>query len=409
MKQSLNFFLGKTNEQLIEELDHRHLALPLEETGIPHFDLGDWYAGGNKQRQLLVRIATWWRAYGFVSVGDPRIEATLLDELYDVAGEFFSLPNDVKIRYERDLENGFTPRYRERAAESDAPDDKEFYHVHGAHWEDDVFPEEVPAFETASRAWFEQMRMQAEIMLTIAAHAMGLPADLFIEQLNSKQTVLRLLHYFNDGVSPDLPLAGRHDDINFVTGLPPSRGRGEDGGLWCDAPDGGLIYVRNIPGVFRVIWNFGNMSAMRFFSVFRDIQHGVDRGETLERDSYSIPFFVHMGQQFPLVTIQSLQEALAFHTGRTVELFDGQISHDTVLLSKGDFFRYRLEAIDSKIERPSYSHVRPECFKISELRDRLGNEHCFSSEELARIPLFGRSDWLPGNYPLQLKRSLAHK
>lgn len=399
--QAQQDLLRMPNEQVFGLLNPDILALPLEVTGIPHFKLDWWYLGGQKRQQWLHEVALYWRYFGFVSVEDQRIEQSLLWKAYEAAEKFFELPDDVKNKYIRNLENGFTKRGGEGAAGAIVRDDKEFYHIHAEHWEDDVFPEEVEEFETALRAWFAVMRNQAEVMLTVAAYAMGIPAELLINQLNTMQTVMRILHYFNDGKHQDWPLSGKHEDINWITGLPPSVGRGKDKGLWCTDPSGVRVYVPNIEGLFRIIWNLGNMAALRFHGIFRDVTHGVDRGTTLSRNSYSMPFFVHMGREFPLVTVQTLQDGIEYLTGKSVQLFGGQAGQNDVIMSKGRFFDWRIEQIDTELGETDCSAKHPEEMRLSQLRTHLEVDLQLTSDEVNKLPLFGRG-FFPENFPVGL-------
>lgn len=385
-----------STESLSEKLDPKILALPIEETGIPHVSLTGYFS--TNRIEWIEKVSAFWRIYGFISVQDESINSDTLRYAYNAAIRFFQLPDDVKGLYTRDLEYGFTGRGGEKAAGEKLPDDKEFFHIHHGHYaKKDVFPKEVPHFEPSVTAWYKIMLEQSGIMLKIFSYGLGLNSNILQRQLGDGPSVMRLLHYFNDQQFLERPLAAGHDDINLITGLPPHIGRGSDKGLWCLGHDGEKVWVQNLK-VFRIIWNFGNMASMFCNGLYRDVFHGVERGIDLQPDSFSMPFFVHVNRapndDFPLVTLTSLQNGIYHYTGKNIvlppEFQTGNI------LTCGQFFRHRIQEIDTKLEDPKYDQT---VNSLGQLRQYL-NEAGIDDSQLNQIPLFGRG-WLPETFPLK--------
>src|ERR1700751_2327762 len=114
---------------------------------IPVVNLADFLSGDPQLKQAFVnQLGKAYEEVGFVAVKNHGISDDLIADLYKYVQEFFSLPGDVKRRYEiPDLagQRGYTSFGKEHAKGSDAPDLKEFFQ-YGQVPRDNFKEEEYP-------------------------------------------------------------------------------------------------------------------------------------------------------------------------------------------------------------------------------------------------------------------------
>ena len=179
-----------------------------------------------------------------MKVAGHAVDPAALDAAYRSAREVFALPDEAKGRYVRpELHGarGLVPFGREKAKDATVADLKEFWHVGptGGDGPDNVWPTEVPAFETAMTALHASMEATAELLLEAVAEHLGLPRRHLADLVVGADSILRVLHYPPVGVEapPGAVRAAAHEDINFITLLPAATDDGlqlrDRDGRWC--------------------------------------------------------------------------------------------------------------------------------------------------------------------------------
>src|SRR5881398_3155819 len=122
---------------------------------IPAVDLADFLSGDARRKQKFVQeLGKAYEDVGFVAVKNHGIPDELIGDLYKYVQQFFALPDDVKLSYEKKElagQRGYTSFGREHAKGFDAPDLKEFFQ-YGQTVEDgeslnDQYPENVQVKE----------------------------------------------------------------------------------------------------------------------------------------------------------------------------------------------------------------------------------------------------------------------
>jgi isopenicillin N synthase-like dioxygenase len=144
---------------------------------IPSLDLENFYNGDQrKKEQFVSRLGTAFHNIGFVAVRNHFLSDALRDKLYGATRKFFSLPDDVKARYEISGlagQRGYTGKGKEHAKGRNTGDLKEFYHIgqelstselSSEGYPANIWPAEVPGFKEAtveayrSLAWWRTRR-----------------------------------------------------------------------------------------------------------------------------------------------------------------------------------------------------------------------------------------------------------
>ena len=299
---------------------------------IPVLSLRDFVSGEPQRQQSFVeQLGQALESVGFFALTDHGIEAPLIHSAYAAAAAVFLLPEPVKAGYE-DLalkgQRGFTAFGREHAKDSPAADLKEFWHVGRENAiPENVWPAEVPQFQPAMTALFEQLEQCADSLLEACALYLGLPRSFLRDAVVDGPTLLRVLHY--PPVPPTVPTASiraaAHEDINLIT-------------LLCEATTPGLELLQSngewrpiaaIPG--QIIVDTGDMLQNMTNGLFKSTTHRVTNPSSDRDRRFSLPFFVHPrpavdlsplsacvsrtggGSQFPQLTageylLQRLQE-----------------------------------------------------------------------------------------------------
>ena len=88
-------------------------------------DLRDWRAGGEKREHFVQEMGKALQDIGFFALTGHGIDVDSISKSYEVADEFFKLPDEAKKRYEQAeifRQRGFTPFGVEHAKDNIAPD-----------------------------------------------------------------------------------------------------------------------------------------------------------------------------------------------------------------------------------------------------------------------------------------------
>src|SRR3954464_9952614 len=115
---------------------------------IPVVDLADFLSGDSSRKQNFVQqLGKAYEEVGFVAVKNHGIPDQLIADLYKYVEEFFKLPADDKLKYEKPElagQRGYTSFGREHAKGSEAPDLKEFFQFGQTVEDSDPVKEEYP-------------------------------------------------------------------------------------------------------------------------------------------------------------------------------------------------------------------------------------------------------------------------
>ncbi|HZH96541.1 MAG TPA: 2-oxoglutarate and iron-dependent oxygenase domain-containing protein, partial [Flavisolibacter sp.] len=98
---------------------------------IPVVDLSDFLSGDAGRKQKFVQeLGKAYEEVGFVAVKNHGVPDDLIADLYKYVQQFYKLPSDEKLKYEKKElagQRGYTSFGREHAKGLDAPDLKEFF------------------------------------------------------------------------------------------------------------------------------------------------------------------------------------------------------------------------------------------------------------------------------------------
>jgi isopenicillin N synthase-like dioxygenase len=268
---------------------------------IPTVNLNDYTSGDAQARQRLVRtLGEGLQEFGFLNVEGHGIDSSLIRGTYDLWKRFFELPEEVKRKYSgvEGGARGFTPFGVEHAKDNPLPDLKEFWHVgqeppeghpYRNEYPANVWPEEIPEIKEPTLRLYKSLERVAENLLHALADHFELPRETFASMMTVGNSILRVLHY-PPVKTEQLPAvrAAAHEDINLIT-------------LLCEATDSGLeILTREgewMPvetGEGQIVVDAGDMLSRATNEVVPATTHRVvNPPGGMERDRYSMPFFVH--------------------------------------------------------------------------------------------------------------------
>ena len=285
-------------------------------TRIPSLRLSDYTEGDDKERTLFAEeLYAALQEYGFFILTGHNVAQSKIDGAIKATKHFFSLPQDVKSRYNIPGsfgQRGYTGFGVEQAIKDNAPDPKEYWHVGReffsnpevrARYQQNVWPEESPGFRTALLELFTAMDRMSGALLAALGQALGTPEGYFEEFTQDGNCVLRCLHYPPVASSKTFGKAhyraAPHKDINFFTCLVGET----DSGLQFMDKDGSWLDVQAGPGAFVV--DSGEMLSLITNDRIPATTHRVIKPEDDNSSRYSMVFLVHPRPDSELVCINS--------------------------------------------------------------------------------------------------------
>jgi len=283
---------------------------------IPSLDLADFTSGNPVRKQKFVEdLGAAYHTIGFVAIRHHFLNDELTLKLYNVIRRFFSLPEDIKKKYEvPELagQRGYIGKGKEHAKGRNTGDLKEFYHVGQEVTDDDpikaeypenIWPEEVQEFREIGLEVYRQLQRTGGEMLRAIALYLGLPENYFDAKVRHGNSILRPIHYYPitnpDSVPVDAVRAAEHGDINLITLL---MGASADG-LQVLRRDGKWIPITALPD--QLVVNVGDMLERLTNKKLKSTIHRVvnpDR-QLMNTPRYSIPFFMHPRSEMSLATL----------------------------------------------------------------------------------------------------------
>ncbi|WP_069658855.1 isopenicillin N synthase family dioxygenase [Arcticibacter eurypsychrophilus] len=278
----------------------------MTEINIPRLDLNDYVHGSDEQKAAFSdQIGQAFTETGFVTIANHGMTKELMDELYVEVKKFFSLPDEVKRKYEiPELagQRGYTGKGKEKAKGAPVPDLKEFWQrgqtvTDGdpvkAQYPDNVEVEELPRFNVVTREVYECLERAGKHLLKAIAVYLGLDENYFDTKVHNGNSILRGIHYFPildpDALAPDAVRAGAHEDINLITLL-----------IGASA-DGLEVLTRNNAWypvktqVEDIVVNVGDMLQRLTNNKLKSTTHRVVNPprELMKASRFSVPFFLH--------------------------------------------------------------------------------------------------------------------
>jgi isopenicillin N synthase-like dioxygenase len=282
---------------------------------IPSVNLQDFLSGDPARKQKFIdEIGKAYEEIGFVALKGHFLDDKLVETLYSEVKNFFTLPLEVKEKYEIPGiggQRGYISFGKESAKGKKEGDLKEFWHF-GQYVEDDPerakeYPEnvnvaELPKFNEAGKAAYAMLEKTAKYVLRALALHLDLEETYFDKYIHNGNSILRPIHYPPIKEEPkDAVRAAAHGDINLITLLMGAQGRGlqvkNHKGEWVDAiaePDELMI-------------NVGDMLSRHTNNRLKSTIHQVINPprELWGTSRYSIPFFMHPISEMKLDVLDS--------------------------------------------------------------------------------------------------------
>ena len=282
---------------------------------IPVVDLSDFLSGEENRKQKFVQqLGGAYEEIGFVAVKNHGIPDQLITDLYHYVEEFFSLPTETKLKYEKPElagQRGYTSFGREHAKGSDAPDLKEFFQF-GQTVEDNdpvktEYPEniivkEVPQFTPTLLSAYKNFERSGRSLLKAIALYLGLEENYFEQYVHNGNSILRAIHYPPITQEPKSAIrAEQHEDINLITLL---VGASADG-LEILSKQNEWVPVTSLPE--QIVVNVGDMLQRLTNNKLKSTTHRVVNPprEKWGSSRYSIPFFLHPKAKMSLACLEA--------------------------------------------------------------------------------------------------------
>lgn len=294
----------------------------MSKVNIPRLDLNNYVNGTAEQRkQFSDDIGKAFNETGFVTITNHGLSKQLINELYSEVKELFSLPEPVKLNYEKvELagQRGYTSKGKETAKGFKIPDLKEFWQIGQTITDNDPIKEEypenlqvkeLPQFNTTTLEIYTKLEAAGSQILKAIAVYLNLPENYFDAKIHNGNSILRCLHYFPildpDALPPDAVRAGAHEDINLITLL---IGASADG-LEVLTRDGDWFAVK-AEGE-DVVVNVGDMLQRLTNGKLKSTTHRVVNPprELMGNSRYSVPFFLHPRSEMDLTSLASTVDA----------------------------------------------------------------------------------------------------
>ncbi|HEV2483779.1 MAG TPA: 2-oxoglutarate and iron-dependent oxygenase domain-containing protein [Puia sp.] len=285
---------------------------------IPVVDLAE-FSGTRQQKAAFVSaLGNAYEEVGFVAVKNHGIPGATIDGLYANTKAFFSLPQEVKSRYEiagLAGQRGYTSFGKEHAKGSTAPDLKEFFQFGQtvtdndpvkAEYPDNVEVSELPAFSPIFVEAYRSFENSGLKLLRAIAIFLGLEETYFDGWVHNGNSILRAIHYPPIKQEPRSAIrAEQHEDINLITLL---VGASADG-LEILNKQSQWVPVTSLPE--QIVVNVGDMLQRLTNNRLKSTTHRVVNPprELWGSPRYSIPFFLHPKSDMSLACLSGCIDA----------------------------------------------------------------------------------------------------
>lgn len=281
---------------------------------IPSVDLATFFSDDTVKKPAFVReLGKAYEEVGFVSVKNHGIPEELIESLYKQVQRFFSLPLEIKKRYEVPGlagQRGYTSFGKEHAKGSEAPDLKEFFQ-YGQEATTDFTEEEyapnvqvveIEEFNETLKLVYRAFEKTGRALLQAIALYLNLDEHYFDGYITNGNSILRAIHYPPITEEPRSAIrAEQHEDINLITLL---VGASADGLEILNKRDE-WVPVTSLPE--QIVVNVGDMLQRLTNNRLKSTTHRVvnPKREFWHTSRFSIPFFLHPKKSMSLRCLES--------------------------------------------------------------------------------------------------------
>jgi isopenicillin N synthase-like dioxygenase len=285
---------------------------------IPVVDLAQFSGNPQQKAAFVDALGKAYEDVGFVAVKNHGIPAATIDGLYSNTKEFFSLPGEIKRKYEiagLAGQRGYTSFGKEHAKGSTAPDLKEFFQFGQtvedndpirSEYPDNVIVSEIKTFNPIFSSAYRSFEDSGSALLRAIALYLGLGEKYFDEYVHNGNSILRAIHYPPIKEEPKSAIrAEQHEDINLITLL---IGASADG-LEILSKQDEWVPVTSLPE--QIVVNVGDMLQRLTNNKLRSTTHRVVNPprEKWGSSRFSIPFFLHPKSNMSLACLSSCIDA----------------------------------------------------------------------------------------------------
>ena len=277
---------------------------------IPTLNLQDYFSEDQNQREAFIQsLGEALTDIGFFALIGHGIEPKTISNAYSTAKDFFTLPHNIKEKYEEKQvakQRGFIPFGIEHAKGNPSPDLKEFWQTGRSLPEDHPkyheFPQnfwpdaDLPEYQNIIDTLFLNMESLSLILLEACALYLGKEKDWLTNMASDGNTILRVIHYppISKDADPQSVRSASHEDINLITLL---VGATADG-LEVQDHDGSWISIKGHHE--HIIVDTGDMIQNLTNGLFKATTHRVVNPKDATGDRYSMPLFVHPRNEIDL-------------------------------------------------------------------------------------------------------------
>lgn len=282
---------------------------------IPLVDLSQYNsADTNDKKKFIFELANAFHNVGFVGVVNHGIEENLIADFYSYSKQFFSLPQEVKDKYEIPGlagQRGYTSFGKEHAKHSNVGDLKEFFQIGQEVADDDpirseypqnIHVDEIEQFVSTGIKLFKSFEKTGALLLEAIAVHLNLQPDYFKNKIYNGNSILRAIHYPPITQEPKSAIrAESHEDINLITLLVGASA----GGLQILTKDEQWLDIN--PGENEIVVNVGDMLQRLTNDYLKSTTHRVVNPPRSEwhTSRLSIPFFLHPRSHMDLTCLES--------------------------------------------------------------------------------------------------------
>lgn len=268
------------------------LVFKMTRTTIPIVNYSDLVGPrGGVRDQAIAHLGTALQNVGFFILDRSPLSSALLQQAYQVATQFFELPESTKAQYQEPGKGGFTAFAQEQAKGYAVPDLKEFWHVnaYSLGHADAPWPQEILDFQPIMRRLYAELEGCAQVLLQACALYLDQPINWLVDMVTGGNTVLRLAHYpsLPAEVLPGSLRAAPHEDINLITLLCSATAPGleilSQAGEWVPVQVNGDQLVVDTGDMLQNLTN----------GLIKSTTHRVINPSQVNLSRLSIPFFVH--------------------------------------------------------------------------------------------------------------------
>lgn len=285
---------------------------------IPTLNLDSYVNGDAEARKKFSdELGRAFNDSGFVTITNHGLDQELIDRLYKNVQAMFSLPVELKKKYEKvELagQRGYTSAGKETAKGAKTADLKEFWQIGQVvmdndpvkeQYPDNEYLEELPEFNEVTREIYQRLERNGQHLLRAIATYLKLPVNYFDAYVHNGNSILRGIHYFPiqdpDALPDDAVRAGAHEDINLITLL---IGASADG-LEVLTRSNEWLPIK--AGHTDIVVNVGDMLQRLTNNKLKSTTHRVVNPprELMMTSRYSVPFFLHPKMSMDLNCLNS--------------------------------------------------------------------------------------------------------